>query len=528
MALPHQKQVNFADFDDGYSSYTPQKYDPYESHFQSRGDATSIAPSHATSGFLAHDSPRRANTLGETEAQELANSYQTRASQNSTSTTLNEGLDRRPSGASKLHSTYGPSGKDPLVDDEYTPYSDHPKGFRTSDDDPLVHNAADMGKADGSRGMGDLEYQDPYSKDGTLGPQPAKESAISRFLGGKYPLEQRIENKRRGIGRQRYPFLVWILTIIMCAVFIYELAKNGQEQGTPVSFKPVVNYMLGPSESALIFVGARFPPCMKNVPDVPVSLTLPCMNDTANPPDRSCPISELCGFGGIPSGETPNQWFRFITPIFLHAGFIHIILNMLAQLYVSAQLEREMGTGGFFLVYFAAGIFGNILGGNFSLVGVPSVGASGAIFGTVAVSWVDLFAHWKYHYRPSTRLIYMIIELILGIGMGFIPYVDNFAHLGGFLMGLLVGMIFYPVISETRRHNMITWGFRIAAVPLVIVLFVVLTRNFYTTDPSASCGWCRYLSCIPTNANNHCKGTGITTTTTTTTTGSSSLRMLLL
>ena len=46
----------------------------------------------------------------------------------------------------------------------------------------------------------------------------------------------------------------------------------------------------------------------------------------------------------------------------------------------------------------------NVLGGNFSLVGVPSVGASGAIFGTVAVTWVDLFAHWKYHYRPGRRV----------------------------------------------------------------------------------------------------------------------------
>ena len=95
------------------------------------------------------------------------------------------------------------------------------------------------------------------------------------------------------------------------------------------------------------------------------------------------------------------------------------------------------------------------------MVGVPSVGASGAIFGTVAVggillhffrqslkgsakvTWVDLFAHWRYHYRPVTKvgflrehtykllksthqLIYMTIELIIGIGMGFIPYVDNF------------------------------------------------------------------------------------------------------
>jgi membrane associated rhomboid family serine protease len=92
---------------------------------------------------------------------------------------------------------------------------------------------------------------------------------------------------------------------------------------------------------------------------------------------------------------------RFITPIFLHAGFVHILLNMLAQLIVSAQIEREMGSGGFFITYFAAGIFGlvnissftswylnfcrNVLGANFALVGSPSLGASGAIFGTVAV-----------------------------------------------------------------------------------------------------------------------------------------------
>ena len=56
----------------------------------------------------------------------------------------------------------------------------------------------------------------------------------------------------------------------------------------------------------------------------------------------------------------------------------------------------------------------------------------------------------------------------------YIPYVDNFAHLGGFLMGLLVGMVFYPVVSETKRHKSIVWGFRIAAIPLIIVLFVVL------------------------------------------------------
>ncbi|KAF8230653.1 rhomboid-domain-containing protein [Tricholoma matsutake] len=343
------------------------------------------------------------------------------------------------------------------------------------------------------------EYAEPYG--GDKRPVPSTEKTFP----ARYPLEQRIEDKKRGIGRQRYPFLVWVLSLVMVAVFIYELVVNSRAQGTPVSFKPTVNPMLGPSSSALINVGARFPPCMKLVQAVPPSLRLGCLNNTANPPDKICPLETICGFGGF-HGKNPSQWFRFITPIFLHAGFVHILLNLFAQLTLSAQIEREMGSGGFFLTYFAAGIFGNILGGNFALVGLPSLGASGAIFGTVAVTWVDLFAHWKYQYKPVHKLIYMIIELLVGIGIGFIPFVDNFAHLGGFLMGLLVGTTFYPVISVTKQHRLIMWSFRILAIPLTVILFVVLVRNFYTSDPYAACSWCRYLSCIPTAANNHCKG----------------------
>ena len=52
-------------------------------------------------------------------------------------------------------------------------------------------------------------------------------------------------------------------------------------------------------------------------------------------------------------------------------------------------------------------------------------------------------------------------------------------------MGLLVGATFYPVISTTRRHKLITWCFRLAATPLAIILYVVLVRNFYTADPYA-------------------------------------------
>lgn len=85
--------------------------------------------------------------------------------------------------------------------------------------------------------------------------------------------------------------------------------------------------MLGPSSSALIQVGARFPPCMKLVDGVPLNTQFGCepsyrglamsyvlilpagLNNTANPPDRLCSLEDICGFGGF-DGKEPNQWFR--------------------------------------------------------------------------------------------------------------------------------------------------------------------------------------------------------------------------
>jgi len=476
--------------------------EPFSTGTLNRDDTKTFTTT--TSGILAGD-PTRTNPLaGPSEAEVLAADYR----QHNVSPSFLERPSRLPT-PSPQEST-SPNTEDTMMN---VPYRDddsphRPSSFLEKSEASLVHNAADMGRTSAYQ---DLEYAEP-SKDPSH-PVPEKDTLFRGFLGsGKYPMEQHIEDKRRGIGRQKHPFAVYALTIAMVAIFIYELVVNSQAQGTPVSFKPVVNPMLGPSESALINLGARFPPCMKSVVGLPTSTQMPCLNDTANPATSLCTIEDVCGFGGF-HGGTPNQWFRFITPIFLHAGFIHIILNMLAQLTISAQIEREMGSVGFLITYFAAGIFGNVLGGNFSLVGAPSLGASGAIFGTVAVTWVDLFAHWKYQYRPGRKLAWMTVELLFGIAIGYIPYVDNFAHLGGLCMGLLVGTTLYPVVSPSRRHKTIMWAFRLAAIPLAVVLFVVLIRNFYTSDPYAACSGCRYLSCIPTSSNNHCKGTGFTTTT---------------
>jgi len=216
------------------------------------------------------------------------------------------------------------------------------------------------------------------------------------------PTEQRIERRRRGVTRQTKPFLVWILTVVMTAVLMYasfvrilllstlvcsfELVKNYQATGYAFA-QPASNPMLGPQSIELVrtvithfysiltvfpmqikvTLGARFPPCMKYVPDVPPTFQIDCANASSIPtPSQICTIEQICGFGGFPTDSNgvkqPNQSFRFITPIFLHAGIVHLVVNMFAQLILSGQVEKEMGSLGFMILYFAAGIFGNILG----------------------------------------------------------------------------------------------------------------------------------------------------------------------
>lgn len=221
---------------DTHTVYNPPAFDPYEAE-------SSSVYTRVTSGVLAPDNSEKRNDLGYSEAEEVANSYRT--------SKLDPPQQSSSSGLSVSKNISGPFHSD--QDDNRSSYY---KPYGAEDDLSLVKNAATMGNLDKSKNIDELgtnpflkehtlklltcrlsEYQDPYANRDAMAQQEQKMSALDRFYGGRYPLEQRIENKRRGIGRQRYPFLVWTLTIIMVAVFIYELVVNGKAQGTPISFK---------------------------------------------------------------------------------------------------------------------------------------------------------------------------------------------------------------------------------------------------------------------------------------------------
>ncbi|GAA5924938.1 rhomboid family protein [Sporobolomyces koalae] len=420
-------------------------------------------------------------------------------------------------------------GRTPQQSSFYTPHelAFEPPGSASYDDRAYPPSSRGMDRSQSSglskipsldvAGAHDRSASEKWMDGGKIRP----EAVWKRWFWDTTDPARKVWEHKRFVGIQRWPYASWTLAVIMTIVLIVELVKMKSITGSPIQTKPSFNYMIGPSGAVLINQGARFAGCMKYIQGV-TDIQWTCLNQTnsatLSSADPTCTMSEICGFGGfdIKSGlGGPNQSFRFFVPIFLHAGVLHLLVNMAVQCFGSpAQIERMMGTPKFLVLYLAAGIFGFVLGSNFALVGQPSVGASGAIFGAHAALLYDLVAHWKIVDQPKRKLFWIVVEIVVGFGLGWVPGIDNFAHLGGFAMGLVVALLLFPIVhSPSPAHKWIFYGLRVLALPLAIVLFVVLVRNFYTGDPSTACSWCRYLSCWPTSSNNRCKGTGLSTIT---------------
>lgn len=140
-----------------------------------------------------------------------------------------------------------------------------------------------------------------------------------------------------------------------------------------------------------------------------------------------------------------GQYWRFVTPIFLHANILHISLNMLNFAILGIFIERIFGHLRFLLIYLVTGVISVIASFYFAPQEV-SVGASGAIFGLVGAYSVFVLVHRRAFRRggiPALTWLIVIIGINLGLGL-IIPNVDNYAHVGGFVGGCILGWCFTP------------------------------------------------------------------------------------
>ncbi len=140
------------------------------------------------------------------------------------------------------------------------------------------------------------------------------------------------------------------------------------------------------------------------------------------------------------------EMWRFLTAIFLHGGLGHLVLNLFALLLFGSVLEGLIGGRRFLLVFFATGIFANLIAINFYS---SSLGASGAIFGIIGTLIIvrSLLVVWAFGLPMPIFIagILWVIADVLGT-VGFlignpIDNTGNIAHLSGMLLGFIFGAL---------------------------------------------------------------------------------------
>lgn len=169
-----------------------------------------------------------------------------------------------------------------------------------------------------------------------------------------------------------------------------------------------------------------------------------------------------------------GQWWRLGTALFLHFGIVHLVMNMLALWDSGRLVERVYGHKRFLLLYLTSGLSGNLLslivqGGH-----AVSGGASGAIFGVYGGLLVFLWRHRKtlnpheFKWLFWGAAFFSAITLVLGF---IITGIDNSAHIGGLVTGIIVGV----VLEKPFIHNQHQMRDRLLAFSLfvAVVLYMV-------------------------------------------------------
>ncbi|WP_213424122.1 rhomboid family intramembrane serine protease [Bhargavaea massiliensis] len=154
-------------------------------------------------------------------------------------------------------------------------------------------------------------------------------------------------------------------------------------------------------------------------------------------------IGDLIMFYGMGINRliAEGDWWRFVTPMFLHAGLMHVLFNMFALFLFGPELERLAGKVRFLNLFFLAGLFGNVASYFLHDGSYAYVGASGAIYGIFGA-----FGAFVYHTKgafPQIRQIILPI-IVISVVMTFLtPNINVTAHLTGLAVGFLVGLSYF-------------------------------------------------------------------------------------
>ena len=171
---------------------------------------------------------------------------------------------------------------------------------------------------------------------------------------------------------------------------------------------------------------------------------------------------DLVRFGAnVPTLVKDGEYWRLVASMFIHVGLLHLLFNSYGCYLLGTFLERFTGSTRMFIIYMLSGLAGSVASAGAGRH-AASAGASGAIFGLLGASIVLLVWRSKgspaagargLHMPPRLRRLYafnFIFLAALNLGLGLAePQIDNYAHGGGFMGGILVTLVLGAAASLT-------------------------------------------------------------------------------
>ncbi|CAO2190411.1 unnamed protein product [Urochloa humidicola] len=194
-----------------------------------------------------------------------------------------------------------------------------------------------------------------------------------------------------------------------------------------------------------------------------------------------------------------HQGWRLISCIWLHAGLVHLVVNMLSLLFIGIRLEQQFGFVRIGVIYLISGFGGSVLSALFLRSNYISVGASGALFGLLGSMLSELIMNWTIYSNKAAAIVTLLFIIAINLAIGILPHADNFAHIGGFASGFLLGFVLLarPQFGWMERNELPQTN-----QPPKYKLYqfvIILVMLFKGKNGNDSCHWCQYLNCVPTS-----------------------------
>lgn len=205
-------------------------------------------------------------------------------------------------------------------------------------------------------------------------------------------------------------------------------------------------------------------------------------------------LDDVCGMLPFLNPDVPDQFYRLWLSLFLHAGLLHCVVTVVFQMTILRDLEKLAGWVRISIIYIFSGITGNLASALF-LPYRAEVGPAGSQFGLLACLFVELFQGWQMLERPWKAFVKLLGIVLFLFLCGLLPWIDNIAHIFGFLGGLLLSFAFLPYITfgtfdKYRKRiligvSLLAYGGLFSS---LIVWFYIHPINWH---------WLEHLTCLP-------------------------------